>query len=189
MNVVRRDALKPKTPASKFVILRQYREQASTCSPADISADAVATASLISRVSKISHYRNCLLLLGAEHGSSDIGAGQPDVGSLLDLVDKVHARPVGAGPLKGGNVGHVDGCFGCQIFLRHGAALLVLEHLAGLLQRLGHIIGHLLCGDNVLAAVDLGQMLAFGALLCCLWWLLVSGCFTVGAEAGRGNIR
>lgn len=103
----------------------------------------------------------CLLLLGAEHRGTNVGAGQPDVGSLLDLVDKVHAWPVSAGLFERGNVCDIDGSLGSQIFLRHGAALLVLELLAGLLQRLGHVVRHLLCGDNVLAAVDLGQMLAF----------------------------
>lgn len=105
-----------------------------------------------------------LLLLGAEHGSADIGTGETDVGSLLDLLDKVHAWPVGTGALESSNVGDIDRSLGGEILLGHGGALGVLELLAGLLEGLGDVVGHLLGCDNVFAAVDLCQVLAFDTL-------------------------
>ena len=115
------------------------------------------------------------LLLLAEERLADVAAGQADIGSLLDLLDKVHARPIGTGTLEGGNVCDIDGSLGGQILLGHGATLLVGELLASLLQGLGDLVGNLLGGDNVLAAVDLGQVLAFAALLSCLESVLVRG--------------
>jgi hypothetical protein len=109
-----------------------------------------------------------LLLLGAEHGGTNVGAGEADVGSLLDLLDKVHAWPVGTGTLESSDVGDIDRGLGGEILLGHGGALGVLEQLAGLLEGLGDIIGHLLGCDNVFAAVDLGQVLAFDTLAGCL---------------------
>lgn len=108
------------------------------------------------------------LLLWAEHGATDVGSGQPDVGGLLDLVDKVHGREVSTRALEGGDELDVDRGLGSEILLGHGSALCVLEAGASLLESLCDVIGNLLCGDNVFGAVDLGEMLAFATLLGCL---------------------
>ena len=109
-----------------------------------------------------------LLLLGAEHGSTDVGTSKADVGSLLDLLDKVHAWPVGTGALESSDVGDIDRGLGGKVLLGHGGALGVLELLAGLLEGLGDIVGHLLGCDNIFATVDLCQVLAFDTLASCL---------------------
>lgn len=108
------------------------------------------------------------LLLWAEHGAADVGSGQPDVGGLLNLVDKVHGGEVGTRALEGGDELDVDRGLGGEVLLGHGSTLCVLQAGAGLLQGLGDVIGDLLCGDNVFGAVDLCEMLAFATLLGCL---------------------
>lgn len=48
-----------------------------------------------------------LLLLWAEHGSSDVAAGELDVGSLLDLVHEIHGWPIGTRALQSSDEFHV----------------------------------------------------------------------------------
>lgn len=72
-------------------------------------------------------YEMRLLLLGAEHGSANVGASETDVGSLLDLLDKVHAWPVGTRALESSDVGDIDRGLGGKVLLGHGGTLGVLE--------------------------------------------------------------
>lgn len=103
-----------------------------------------------------------LLLLGSQHGLSDVASCEPYVCRLLQLQHDVHAWEVCSCPLECRDSRNIHVCLRCKILLRHRRSFLVLQLGACLLQRLGDFIGDFLGGYRSVCAVDFRETLTFG---------------------------